>query len=155
MDGVAGLAVLIYGWFQIDVNKLATARFGRFAVAEISFEFECTHTDCFPSPADARAVMDRGVPSVLSLQDLHTHRAHQNPHSGYIGTRRPGRISYRLALWCGWEGACIPGSYPAARWGSRLFIRTGVVSFYIDERLGGVPHERLNGRPPSFPLPFS
>ena len=35
------------------------------------------------------------------------------------------------------------GSYPAARWGNRLFIRTGFVPFYINECLVGMPHERL------------
>ena len=44
-----------------------------------------------------------------------------------------------------------PGSYPATRWGIRLFIRTGIVSFYIIERLAyGKPHE-LRTRPISCP----
>ena len=38
------------------------------------------------------------------------------------------------------------GSFPAARWGNRVFYRTGAVPF-ISERVVGLPHERERTRP--------
>jgi len=71
--GTVGLVVLIYGWFQIHVNRSATARLGRFALEEISLEIRMYPFELFSFPPPM-TVPPRSAeaPSVPSIEELRT-----------------------------------------------------------------------------------